>query len=346
MGAGDCWLPGSSETRRGLPPLTDATKASTWPLVSPGTMFDAAERKATHFGALWKPPLIAGSNEGPLAGTPLAVREISRVLPGFQGAPELSTRPARSTTKTSVAPLVSPRTRLEASDSNAMARAKRLSPEITGFVEGPLGTPPPSAFEIRCVVWTRVAAPAPPAVRATAATSAARAVSASASGRRGAELTGTGYPFGRCGAEHESRRREKVAIHTHGKVNSAAAVSLRRVRRLVLFPVCLLLTLAGCGGGGGHSVTFRVPSPSMAPTFRIGDVVRVDTSADGKGGPQRGDIVLVHAPEGAEANTCGVPGRLVTGTPAGFRRAGARTSSSSSVSSRSAATTWRSSTTE
>ena len=39
-------------------------------------------------------------------------------------------------------------TRLEASDWNAITRAKRLSLEITALVDGPFGTPPPRALEM------------------------------------------------------------------------------------------------------------------------------------------------------------------------------------------------------
>ena len=66
--------------------------------------------------------------------------------------------PVRSTANTSVIPFVSLRTRLEASDWNAIARAKRLSFEITAWVEGPFGKPPSSACEISCVLCSRSAA--------------------------------------------------------------------------------------------------------------------------------------------------------------------------------------------
>src|SRR5215216_2057900 len=109
--------------RRGLPPDMRLTNASTRPFVSPLTRLEAWDRNATHDGFLRNAPLTAGEYDGPLAGAPLAVREISTFLPIFQAVPLLSIEPARLTTKTSLTPLVSPRTRFDASDSNAMTRA-------------------------------------------------------------------------------------------------------------------------------------------------------------------------------------------------------------------------------
>src|SRR5258708_2313915 len=103
---------------------------------------------------------MAGENDGPLAGVPPMPREISEGLPGFQSAPSFLTEPPRATTKTSLTPCVSPGTRLDASDSKAIARAKRLSFEITPLVDGPLGRPPSIALEIRVVVWSSAREPA------------------------------------------------------------------------------------------------------------------------------------------------------------------------------------------
>src|SRR4051812_18964550 len=123
VGAPDC-LPPGSETRRGLPlPEIFATKASTWPFVSPPAMLEAADRKPTQVGALWKAPSTDGEKDGPLAGPWPPVREIRLVLPTLQGTPSLSMWPVRLTTKTSLTPFVSPRTRFDASDWNAIARA-------------------------------------------------------------------------------------------------------------------------------------------------------------------------------------------------------------------------------
>src|SRR3954471_3191839 len=123
VGAPDCFPPGS-ETRRGLLlPEIFATKASTWPLVSPEAMFEAADRKPTHVGALWKAPSIEGEKEAPLAGPCPPVREMRLLPPTVHGTPSLSMWPVRLATKTSLRPFVSPLTRFDASDWNAIARA-------------------------------------------------------------------------------------------------------------------------------------------------------------------------------------------------------------------------------
>lgn len=54
---------------------------------------------------------------------------------------------------------------------------------------------------------------------------------------------------------------------------------------------------------------FRVPSPSMVPTFDVGAQVRVDLQAYERGEPARHDIVIVHPPRGAETHRCGDPRR-------------------------------------
>src|SRR5205085_708738 len=141
-----CPAPGG-DSRFAPPPRSLVTNASTFPLVSPGTRFVAAERNATHEAGWWNEPSIAGENDGPSAGRPLNVREIRIARPGRQAAPSLRTGPARRTANTSVVPSASFGTRLEASDWKAMARAKRLSWEITPCVEAPFGMPPPIASE-------------------------------------------------------------------------------------------------------------------------------------------------------------------------------------------------------
>src|SRR4051794_10665316 len=109
VGAPDCFPPGR-DTRRGLLlPEIFATKASTCPFVSPEAMLEAAERKPTHLGALWRPPSPGGENGGPLGGPCPPVRETRLVLPTVHGTPSLSMWPVRRTTKTSLTPLVSPR---------------------------------------------------------------------------------------------------------------------------------------------------------------------------------------------------------------------------------------------
>ena len=117
----------AGDTRVGAPLVRPATKASVLPLVSPATRFDADDRKPTHDGPLTSAfanePSIDGAHDGPLAGAPPRPREISTVRSGAQGEPLLPKVPPRSTAKTSFWPFVSPETRSDASDSNAIARA-------------------------------------------------------------------------------------------------------------------------------------------------------------------------------------------------------------------------------
>src|SRR3954469_18985134 len=112
-------------------------------------MFEASDRKPTHVGLRWKPPLMDGIDDGPLAGAALRGREVGAVgggAPGGRGVrrpprgePLLPMLPPRSRAKTSWTPFRSPRTMLLARDSKAIARAKRLSFEMTGCVDGPFG---------------------------------------------------------------------------------------------------------------------------------------------------------------------------------------------------------------
>src|SRR3954466_7538194 len=113
------------------------TKAWVAPLPSPPTRFEASDRNATQRGPTSNPPLMAGENEGPLAAPPVGERGMRRILPGVHIGPRLSKCPARRTAKTSFIRFVS-RARFDASDSNAIARAQRRSPEITAWLDGPL----------------------------------------------------------------------------------------------------------------------------------------------------------------------------------------------------------------
>src|SRR3954453_11222280 len=73
--------------------------------------------------------------------------------PRDHGEPLLRNSPPRVTTKTSRCPLVSPGTRLVASDSKAMYRAQRRSPEMAGATESPFAGRPSIAVEITAVLW-------------------------------------------------------------------------------------------------------------------------------------------------------------------------------------------------
>jgi hypothetical protein len=118
-------------------------------------MFDADEMKATHVGFERVEPSTDGLYEGPSAAAPLFVRDMSTVRPGFQRVPAFVARLPRNVTKTSLTPSRSFPTRFDASDSNAITRTKRLSFDMTAFVDAPFGAPPCSEFEIRYVEVVR-----------------------------------------------------------------------------------------------------------------------------------------------------------------------------------------------
>src|SRR3954468_4953127 len=145
------------------------TKASVTLLRAPATRFGAAGRKATQGGPTSNPPPMAGEYEGPSAAPPLREREIRRILPGLHIWPRLSKWPRRRTTNTSLMPFESPRTRFDASDSKAIARAQRRSPEITAWVDGPL------PCVICTVFWRRALRETPSAGAQAAAVAAAHA---------------------------------------------------------------------------------------------------------------------------------------------------------------------------
>src|SRR3954470_18953657 len=136
------WRRPGRETRLRPRPFSLETKASTLPLVSPRTRFEAADRNATHFGRARNAPSTTGAHDGPLAGAPPRPRETRTAGAANHCVPSLPKTPSRRTTKTSLTPLVSPATMFEASDWKAIARAQRLSLEMTPWVDGPFGTPP------------------------------------------------------------------------------------------------------------------------------------------------------------------------------------------------------------
>ncbi len=52
---------------------------------------------------------------------------------------------------------------------------------------------------------------------------------------------------------------------------------------------------------------YRAPSETMAPTIEVGDRFFVDRLSYRLGDPSVGDIVVFHAPAGAESGRCGAP---------------------------------------
>ena len=74
--------------------------------------------------------------------------------------------------------------------------------------------------------------------------------------------------------------------------------------------ICVLVMLAapGCGSSGDSKNVklFRVPSPSMEPSYDVGDRVVVDLDAYKSSKPAAGDVVILHPPRGADQELCGI----------------------------------------
>src|SRR3954471_859736 len=60
---------------------------------------------------------------------------------------------------------------------------------------------------------------------------------------------------------------------------------------------------------------FRIPSPSMVPTLKVGQRVLVNRVGPHFGDPSRGDIVVFKPPKGADDQTCGIPSEPTDGRP-------------------------------
>src|SRR3954447_12689872 len=123
-----------------------------------------------------------------------------RFLPGRHFVPLLLALLPRRVAYTSIRPLPSRGPRSVASDSYAIARTKRLSFDITAFVEGPLGVPPPLATDTISVSCARAAvtsclgrAPADVAAVATRTASSASAAMAARSVGEDIDRERTGF---------------------------------------------------------------------------------------------------------------------------------------------------------
>jgi signal peptidase I len=60
---------------------------------------------------------------------------------------------------------------------------------------------------------------------------------------------------------------------------------------------------------------FRIPSPSMVPTLKVGQRVLVNRLGPHFGDPSRGDIVVFKPPKGADDQECGIPSEPADGHP-------------------------------
>jgi signal peptidase I len=60
---------------------------------------------------------------------------------------------------------------------------------------------------------------------------------------------------------------------------------------------------------------FRIPSPSMVPTLKVGQRVLVNRLGPHFGDPSRGDIVVFKPPKGSDDQRCGIPREPSDGHP-------------------------------
>lgn len=60
---------------------------------------------------------------------------------------------------------------------------------------------------------------------------------------------------------------------------------------------------------------FRIPTPSMVPTLKVGQRVLVDRVSGHFGSWSRNDIIVFHPPKGAESDQCGSAQSENTGSP-------------------------------
>jgi len=76
--------------------------------------------------------------------------------------------------------------------------------------------------------------------------------------------------------------------------------------RTVRIPLFALALVTGCGGSSHATTSYSVPSETMVPTYKVGDVIDIDLDAYRSSNPKRGDVVVLNPPAGAEDDRCGV----------------------------------------
>jgi signal peptidase I len=84
----------------------------------------------------------------------------------------------------------------------------------------------------------------------------------------------------------------------------------------------LAFGVAGCAALLHEARDVRVPGTGMSPTYRSGELVRVDLDAYRSARPRRGDVVLLHPPQGASLGHCGDPAQPADGHPCARPRGG------------------------
>jgi signal peptidase I len=77
----------------------------------------------------------------------------------------------------------------------------------------------------------------------------------------------------------------------------------------------LLFGLVVIANATGFLRTYRIPSPAMSPTIKVGDHILVAKMSFPFSGPHRGDIVVFYPPSGSETQQCGVPASPADGHP-------------------------------
>lgn len=71
--------------------------------------------------------------------------------------------------------------------------------------------------------------------------------------------------------------------------------------------IFFVLLAAGCGGEGGETEVYEVPSESMEPTYSVGEELTVELEAYDDDEPEVGDVVVFHPPSSADNGSgCGV----------------------------------------
>jgi signal peptidase I len=84
------------------------------------------------------------------------------------------------------------------------------------------------------------------------------------------------------------------------------------VLKRVLAVVAIAAAVVVAGGAVAYAIAHRhlkrerVPSGSMEPAIKVGEVVTMDTAAYAHHPPATGDIVILHPPSGADEGRCGV----------------------------------------
>ena len=71
--------------------------------------------------------------------------------------------------------------------------------------------------------------------------------------------------------------------------------------------VAIAIVLAGCDDSTHLKREYRIPSPAMAPTIKVGEHVKADIEIYRHEQPKRGDIVVFRPPLGADDDRCGIP---------------------------------------